>query len=131
MDEIFRDAFQASAVTQITAGAKLAENILFPPQEDSDSSGEEEDSDWIVSDGEAEYLDLREMFENASSSDRVIICHPEGESVESFSEDKDCDFLPLPLIDAVCKEGSVEAIKKVLEVNCDAYTLEATDDKGL
>lgn len=131
---LYYDAFASGANPCAAVGPSLAETILFPQHEDSESSSEE-DSDWIVSDGEAEYVDLKQMLAETDSSEAgtKIVYHPEGGrsfgAGDSVSE-RDLDFLPLPLIEAVCGDGGVEAIRKVLEVNSDAYTLEATDDKG-
>lgn len=133
LDALFNDAFEAGLGgppdSSSCLGSTLAERILFPPEEDTESSSEGEDSDWIVSDGECEYVDLREMLEMEEGGARIIY-HPEGESPGVSAGDGEYNFLPLPLIEAVCSDGGVEAIRKVLEANNDAYTLEATDDKG-
>lgn len=124
-----------TATTANRLGLSLAESILFPPHEDFDSSSEEE-SDWIVSDGEADYVDLKEMLKETAASSDVqgkILYHLEGESNDVLASGpafQELDFLPLPLIEAVCGDGGVEAIKEVIKADSDAYTLDVADDKG-
>lgn len=109
----------------------LAEQILFPPHDDSDDSSDEQ-SDWIVSDVDEEYVDLKESLECSSrNAEGKILYHPEERTRDAFVSDKDLeDILSSPLIDAVCKDGGVDAVRDVIAIHSKQYELDATDDKG-
>lgn len=120
-----------------TSDISLAERILFPPQDYSENSTDEQ-SDWIVSDDE-EYVDLKVMLAERGGEGRILY-HPAEVQAEATSGDHEFvadkeleDILSSPLIDAVCKEGEdggVEAVRKAIATHSNQYELDATDDKG-
>ena len=151
-DQIFHNSFMTSNHHVGKSDISLAEQLLFPPRDDSENSSEEE-SDWIVSDGEDEYVDLKAMLAWHGGEDEKILYHPEakvegrggrGGSWEGeggggggggmFVTDKELeDILSSPLIDVVCRVGEgggVEAVRRVIAAHSNQYELDATDDKG-
>lgn len=110
-------------------GVSLAESILFPCHDDNEDTSDE-DSDWIVSDGD-ECVDWKEMLRQTASGDAQvnILYHPEEEEI--FVADKELEeILSSPLIEVVCGDGGVEAVKRVVAVHSQQYELDAADDKG-
>ena len=110
-------------------GVSLAERILFPCHDDSEDTSDE-DSDWIVSDGD-ECVDWKEMLRQTASGDAQvnILYHPEEEEV--YVTDKELEeILFSPLIEAVCGDGGEEAVKRVVAAHSHQYELDAADDKG-
>jgi hypothetical protein len=126
-----------------SSDTSLAEQLLFPPHNELENSSEEE-SDWIVSDGEDAYVDLKLMLSERGMVDEKILYHPEvqagagrGEgrgSEDAFVADKELEeILSSPLIEAVCREegdGGVEAVREVIKTHGSLYELDAIDDKG-
>ena len=118
----------------------LAEKLLFP-QDNIDSSGAE-DSDWIVSDGEDDYFDVKEMLRNAEVYEERILYHTEAEvkdvedSASVLEDLKPISHIPrLPLHEAVCGEDGSgeerEALKKALELCKEPGLLDVTNSQGL
>lgn len=133
-DQSFYDSFIDNVYK--TSDVSLAERILFPPNDYSDNSTDEQ-SDWIVSDDE-EYVDLKVMLAERGGEGKILY-HPAEVEAEAtrgdvFVADKELeDILSSPLIDAVCRvgeEGGVEAVRKVIAMHNNQYELDATDDKG-
>lgn len=143
-DQSFHDSFVTSDHADIgKSEGSLAERLLFPSHDDSENSSEE-GSDWIVSDEEDEYVDLKAMLAQRGTEEGKILYHPEvqveaggggGGGGGVFMTDKELeDILSSPLIDAVCgegEEGGVVAVKRVIAAHSNQYELDATDDKGM
>ena len=114
----------------------LAERILFPRHANSEDSSEE-DSDWIVSGSDSEYLDIKDVLKEMTLRDscRKIRYHLEAESsIESLSDQehsKPQDLPPLLLHEAVCGDGGVEALKTALASHNNPCSINAIDDKGI
>ena len=116
----------------------LAERLLFPPDNTECSGGEDED--WIVSDGEDDFFDVKEMLRSTEDGEGKILYHTEVKK-DVESETFVLDDLkprgtasPLPLHEAVCGEeddgGGGEALKKALELYNEPGLLDITNSQG-
>ncbi len=105
----------------------LAEKILFPPPEDSESS---EESDWIVSDGDGP-VDWREELAHDDTQKRIFY-HPEAHLLDAGDDAVEDPMLQelvaLPLVEAVCGEGGVEVVREVMVAQ--EVVVDAADEKG-
>lgn len=123
----FFDDLHEPEIDKLTPTLTLAERILFPPPDDSDSS---EESDWIDSDSDVP-VDWREAL-TQDDSQRRIFYHPEACLVPGEDTPEDPllqELVALPLIEAVCGEGGVAAVREVMAAP--DVDIDATDEKGL
>ena len=124
--EFFEDIREPD-IDKLTHTPTLAERILFPPPEDSESS---EESDWIDSDSDGP-VDWREELIHEDAQRRIFY-HPEAhiDAREEAAEDPMLqELVALPLIEAVCGEGGMEAVREVIEAQ--DPIIDGTDEKGV
>ena len=123
----FFDDIHEPDIDKLTPTTTLAERILFPLPEDSDSS---EESDWIDSDSDGP-VDWREELTH-DDAPRRIFYHPEAHfnAAEEAAEDPMLqELVALPLIEAVCGEGGVEAVREVMAAQ--DLIIDGTDERGI
>lgn len=118
----------------------LAERLLFP-QDNLDDSGTE-NSDWIVSDGEDDYFDVKELLKDTEDGEERILYHTEEEEddgggvfvLEDLNPLSHSSPPPLLLHEAVCGEdgsgGEREDLKKALELCKAPGLLNTTNSQG-
>lgn len=144
----FLDAVLSEEKGERQTLVSLAERLLFPA-DNAESSGSE-DSDWIVSDGEDTYLDVKELLRDAGDLGGEILPYPyppeAGDEEEEEEEMGDgivlSDLMPpssppphLPLHEAVCSVDvdngeDREALKEALVQCKESDLLNAANSQG-